>query len=177
MHKSKVMKKTTHILATIIFTALLAWSLNATAQTYSITVVQPNGGESWGVGTTHLISWNDNLTKPVKIELLRADTLYRIITSSTSGTTYAWSIPDSSAYAGNNFKVRISSTVINTINSKSANVFTITSTPTAGTIHIVQPDTTGISWGTGTTHLISWRGFLSSSPVKIELLQIGRAHV
>ncbi len=165
------MKKVKHILAIVLIAFLGAGSMQLTAQTYSITVIQPNGGESWGLGSTHLITWTDNLTKPVKVELLRNDTLFRTIVSSTTGSTYSWTIPDSSDYVGTNFKIRVTSTVLSTITNKSENVFSITSSPVAGTIQLVQPDASGISWEKGTSHLISWTGFLSSSPVKIELLR------
>ena len=162
------MKKFKHILTIFLFATFLAWNMNAMAQTYSITVIQPNGGESWAVGTSHLISWTDNLSGAVKIELLQADTVFRTITSSVTGSTYSWAIPDSTVFVGTNFKVKISSTVNNTISDVSDNVFTIISTPTGGTIHVVQPDVAGISWAVGTTHLISWT---ANETVKIELLQ------
>ena len=91
----------------------------------SITVTSPNGGDVWKQGTTHTITWGyaGNPGTTVKIELLNGDTLYKVLTSSTSigkanHGSYSWKISTSIA-AGNNYKIRITS--------KSNSVYTDTS--------------------------------------------------
>jgi PKD repeat protein len=91
----------------------------------SITVTSPNGGEVWKQGTTHTITWDYTGTpgSTVKIELLNGNTLYKVLTSSTSigkanHGSYSWKISTSIA-AGNNYKIRITS--------KSNSVYTDTS--------------------------------------------------
>ncbi|NOX84564.1 MAG: hypothetical protein GXO86_01145, partial [Chlorobi bacterium] len=162
------MKKFTNILTAFLFAAFFAWNMNAMAQTYFITVVQPNGGESWAVGTSHLISWKDNLTTPVKI-LLSNGGAYAVIPGATSvtGSTWTWNIPAGHA-TGTTFKIKVESKIDNTIHDESDAVFSITAHTSGGTIHVVQPDVTGISWAVGTSHLISWTDNLTE-PVKIEL--------
>lgn len=77
----------------------------------SITVTSPNGGESWKHGTVHTITWTKagNPGTNVKIELLRGNTVNRVLTSSKSGTSYSWTI-DPAQTPGTDYKVRITST-------------------------------------------------------------------
>jgi len=61
-----------------------------------ITIISPNGGENWKVGTKQTIMWNDIISENVKISLYKSDTLYAKITGSTSSDgSYKWNIPDS----------------------------------------------------------------------------------
>ena len=80
------MKRFKHILTAFLLAMLTAWSLSATAQTYSVTVIQPNGGETWAQGTSHLISWTDNLSGPVKIQWSINGGTYMTITGALSVT-------------------------------------------------------------------------------------------
>ena len=89
----------------------------------SITINQPNqSGLKWVQGTTNLISWDDNMTEPVKIELcyygLTAGAASPISTvalpnapgaSSVIGTTFSWSIPESQATGY--YRIKILSTL------------------------------------------------------------------
>ena len=70
----------------------------------SITVATPNGGESWGAGTTKTIQWNYTGTPgtSVKIELYHNDVLDSTITSSApigsgGSGSYNWNIPQNLA--------------------------------------------------------------------------------
>jgi hypothetical protein len=93
----------------------------------SITVVSPNGGQSWVAGTKHAITWSaTNLTGYVKIELLKSGSRVRTITSSisVSSNSYNWSIATSQS-SGSNYRVRITSTSNKAVSDTSDADFTI----------------------------------------------------
>ncbi|MCX6307215.1 MAG: choice-of-anchor J domain-containing protein, partial [Bacteroidetes bacterium] len=76
----------------------------------TITVASPNGGESWQQGSVHSITWSDNISENVRIELYKGGVLNLTIAASTASTgTYSWTIP-SGQPAGNDYSVKISST-------------------------------------------------------------------
>ena len=79
-----------------------------TAQTNNnITVISPIGGESWQAGTSQQITWTDNLTGNVEIQLLKGGVFNSSITTSTvSDGSYTWNIPDSTV-AGSDYKIKI----------------------------------------------------------------------
>ena len=94
----------------------------------SITVISPNGGESWIAGTKHAIAWNvSNLTGYVKIDLLKSGSLVKTITSSVAASngSYNWSI-SSSQSSGNDYRIRITSTSNTAVSDTSDANFTIT---------------------------------------------------
>ncbi|MBN2616666.1 MAG: T9SS type A sorting domain-containing protein [Bacteroidales bacterium] len=134
----------------------------------TIVLVQPNGGNQWAVGTEHLISWYDNFTSPVKIELLSADTVYSVLANSVSGNGFGWVIGDT-VPVGSDFKIKLTSTADTTVLDTSDSAFSILATPTGGTIDLVQPDG-GESWVLGTEHLISWSDNFTN-PVTVELFK------
>jgi len=72
-----------------------------------ITVISPNGGEMWARGSTHCITWIDNITQNVRIELWKGNIFQSLITASTpsTGSCY-WAIP-STQPVGNDYKVKI----------------------------------------------------------------------
>jgi hypothetical protein len=89
----------------------------------AITINQPNlSGLKWVQGTTNLISWDDNMTEPVKIELCYYGTTAGAASpistvalpnapgaSSVTGTTFSWSIPESQSTGY--YRIKISSTL------------------------------------------------------------------
>jgi hypothetical protein len=107
----------------------------------SVRVLSPNGGEVWCKGETVTITWLDNLSGNVKIELLQDGTSIKIIASSTAsdglhGWTVANSPPDN-----NNYKIRITSVAPPTILDESDTNFTIT-TCTSGAKSAANGDLT-----------------------------------
>ena len=60
-----------------------------------ITVISPNGGEDWEIGSSNLITWSSaNAGNYVKIELFLSGSFYATIAPSTyNGGYYNWSIP------------------------------------------------------------------------------------
>ncbi|MEI6899141.1 MAG: Ser-Thr-rich GPI-anchored membrane family protein [Bacteroidota bacterium] len=146
---------------------------NFTLSYGSVTVTSPNGGEVWQYGTTHLITWTDNICEDVKIELWKGGAFNSLLTSSTpSNGSFAWAIT-SNYTAGSDYKIKIMS-----VNSASGtngvvfdfsdNNFTIGSNNTAQ-VTVIAPNG-GESWIIGCPNTISW---LTSAPgpVKIELFK------
>ncbi|MCF8229579.1 MAG: T9SS type A sorting domain-containing protein [Bacteroidales bacterium] len=134
-----------------------------------IQVLQPNDGEQWLRGTTKLISWTDNLSGKVGIELndVTAGTFTNIATD-IEGSTYSWDIPAGHA-AHDNYKIKIySMDDPANINDKSDHNFEITGLPAGSFITVIQPNG-GDVWEIGSTHLISWTDNLSGN-VGIELV-------
>ena len=73
-----------------------------------ITVTSPNGGETWVKGSTHIITWLDNITYNVRIELWKGGIFNSLINASapSTGSCY-WAIP-ATQQSGSDYKVRIS---------------------------------------------------------------------
>ncbi len=82
----------------------------------SLTLISPNGGESWKLGSTQTIQWSyaGSVGTTVKIEVLKAGTLWSTLTASTpvgSGGTgsFSWNIEPALA-AASDYQIRITST-------------------------------------------------------------------
>ena len=78
----------------------------------SITVMSPNGGQSWVTGTKNTITWSEAyLTGYVKIELLKSGSSVRTITSSVAASSgsYNWTIPTTQS-SGSAYRIKITST-------------------------------------------------------------------
>jgi hypothetical protein len=97
----------------------------------SITVIDPNGGESWEIGTSRTIQWTytGNPSPFVKIQLLRGTTVSRTINNKApignNGTgSFSWLLP-SGLVTGDNFKIRIISTNSAAYRDESEAVFSI----------------------------------------------------
>ncbi len=74
-----------------------------------ITVTSPNGGETRQVGEELNITWEDNVSGNVKLDLYQGDELVAPIVEATeTDQSYSWTIPDSIA-AGNNYQVKVTS--------------------------------------------------------------------
>jgi len=131
----------------------------------SVTVLTPNGGETWKKGLTYEITWTDDITEDVKIELYQNEMLHSdIIAATASDGAYSWTIPLTTF--GDNFKVKVSSTVMPALHSDlSDNVFSIQS----GSIQVNSPNG-GESFQRGSNMSISWTDDISEN-VKIELYQ------
>ena len=136
----------------------------------SFTVVSPNGSENWTRGTTQTIRWNstENLRSYVKIELLKAGILNRTIIATTlNDGSNPYLIPADLA-PGNDYKVRITSTINASIYNTSDNFGII-----PPKITVTSPNG-GEKWIRGTAYAITWN--YTGNPgtyVKIELLKNG----
>ena len=133
-----------------------------------VTVLTPNGAETWARGTTHTITWDDNLTSNVKIELCDpAGASLATIKSSATGNSFNWYIP--SNYSVGSYRIKISN-VNNPACFDLGNVFQI-SASTGGTVTVTAP-TAGEQWNRGASHLITWTKTFPEN-VKIELCNAG----
>ncbi|PLX01614.1 MAG: hypothetical protein C0595_14115, partial [Marinilabiliales bacterium] len=82
-------------------------------------IYQPMGGEQWEENSSHLISWNDDLTEGVILTLLTNSSgswvevpgNTGLSTTPVEGTTFSWPIVDfnGSITYGNHYKIRIAS--------------------------------------------------------------------
>jgi len=136
-----------------------------------ITVTSPNGGETWQIGTSYTITWSDNITSNVKIDLYKSGTYNRLIKDSTpSNGSYSWSIP-TDLTESSSYKVKITSTSNSSVNDYSNNYFTIEEEPPADYITVTSPNG-GETWQMGTSYTITWSDNITSN-VKIDLYKSG----
>ena len=141
----------------------------------TITVTSPNGGEVWLYGTTHLITWNDNVCENVRIELWKSGSFFSLLTASTlSNGSFPWAITNSIP-SGSDYKIKILSCAINsssaTLVYDFSDAFFTIGTSNSCYINVVSPNG-GEGWAKGTTHNITWQ---DNTPyqVRIELWKGG----
>jgi hypothetical protein len=120
----------------------------------SLTVTDPNGGESWVVGSSENITWNRTGTiASVKIDYSTngfADELqnFEIIASTPGGLgTYSWTIPNA---IGTALKVRVTNVADNTVKDESDFNFGI-----KGSVTVTAPNG-GEAWSVGDPMNITW---------------------
>ncbi len=84
-------------ITSVVDTILFDFSNNDfTIFTGGITVISPNGGENWLVGTTQTINWTDNISENVKIELFKGGVFHSLIINTTSSDgSKSWNYPES----------------------------------------------------------------------------------
>ncbi len=76
-----------------------------------ITVISPNGGENWEIGSSHTITWtSENIGNNMKIQLWENGSNYfTIINSTYNDGSYNWSIPES-IEPSTQYKIKINDT-------------------------------------------------------------------
>jgi hypothetical protein len=130
----------------------------------SVTIITPNGGESWEGSSVQNITWSSigNLNN-VKLEYSsNGGTNWNLITATTANDGIEpWAIPNTPT---NTALVRISDIDDNGPVDTSDAVFTITPKPT---LTILTPNG-GESWGGGKYHNITWTSVATSGTVKIQ---------
>ena len=132
----------------------------------NMVVEQPSvNGIEWLRGTSHLISWTDNIPlNDVVIELYIDDNLNDVldagddfvatVNAAASGSTYTWTIPDVPAtYPDDMYLMKI---YYNDAVDVSNFAFSISDHTTTDVIDVLQPDVAGIHWYRGQPYLISW---------------------
>jgi 5-hydroxyisourate hydrolase-like protein (transthyretin family) len=144
----------------------------------AISVVSPNGGETWQAGTSHNITWSytGNPGAYVQIQLYLNGSLNSTVAASTSignsgQGSYPWML---SSKLGENsaYTIRISSTSNADYSDISDNCFNI-SAANLPKITVTSPNG-GETWQAGTTHAITWS--YSGNPgskVKVQLYKGG----
>lgn len=162
-----------------IFLALLflATALLLSAQLGTITVLSPNGGETWYTGQTYPISWTYvNLIGTVYIQLVpySSTSTQPTITIATNvpieNGSYAWTIP-STINPNGLYKIRIVwiSVLGVYIADESDAPFTITSGYVTPSITVTSPNG-GENWQIGQTYPITWNYTNLTGTVRIELV-------
>jgi len=92
-----------------------------------VTVVSPNGGEAWTVGSSRAITWTASDVTQVKLEYTVDGSTWNLISASTSASagSYTWTVPNTVTTTA---RVRVSDASTATVSDTSDAVFAITST-------------------------------------------------
>ncbi|MCK4979180.1 MAG: hypothetical protein KAS62_02235, partial [Candidatus Delongbacteria bacterium] len=134
----------------------------------SIEVTYPNGGEAFDRGDPINISWTDNISESVRIDLFESDTLsMNIIALTESDGSYVWNIPID---ISGDFKIKITSIDYDVINDLSDNTFNIQ----IGAVSVLTPNGGEVIERDG-LYEITWIDNISEN-VKIELYQNSTFH-
>jgi len=133
---------------------VLRFDVDNTVVTKSLTLISPNGGEDWLIGTTQNITWNSNNITTVRLEYSVDNGVnWELISTETAANeTYAWAFPDINS---DSVIVKISDNDDNTIFDISNNRFRIGELEVS--IKLLSPNG-GEYWTTGSTPRISWEG-------------------
>lgn len=137
----------------------------------TISLQQPNiAGIQWLKGGQYLISWVDDFSDKVTIELWdefgAAGAKVADIASNVPGSTYIWNTAVNPVTLDpGEYTIKVSNST-GTIVDFSDNSFEIVAN--TGFIEVLQPNIAGINWVIGTTNLISWIDEVPG-PVDIEL--------
>jgi hypothetical protein len=91
--------------------------------TGNLALTSPNGGETWMKGSTHPITWNDNVCEPVRIELWKGNSQHSLIAASVPSTgTFMWAIPNTPNFSpASDYRVKI--IVIRPVTNTTATLF------------------------------------------------------
>lgn len=153
---------------TALVALLLLIGVSSTAQPF-VEVLQPQLGDVWVIGSTKLISWNTNFSQPVKIDLVNlTGNVVTPIVASTVNSTYSWYIDELVYTPGDNYIIRVTSTVSASYTDDSE-VFELAESAPGTYVSLQQPNATGINWLNNSTYLISWDTDLGGS-FKLELI-------
>ena len=138
-------------------------------QSPSITVLTPNGSESWATQSTYNIQWNSTqISGNIGIQLFR-DSFEKTITLATANDgSFFWDIPNDLESA-DNYRVKIYSNNNSTINDFSDSRFSILNSSSAY-ISIISPNG-GEEWLKGSTEQIAWSSNQVSGAVRIDLFK------
>lgn len=145
-----------------------------------IQVVSPNGGENMIKGMTYPILWDDNLCKPVRIELWKGGAFHSVVAPSVPSTgQFSWTIPNANTIIpGNDYRIRITeagnSPAVTMVADFSDSVFSILPAPAPGQVTLIAPNG-GESWIMGCPAQITWNTTSALTvPVKLELFRNGQ---
>ncbi|MBN1637704.1 MAG: T9SS type A sorting domain-containing protein, partial [Ignavibacteriales bacterium] len=132
----------------------------------AIIVTYPNGGEVLNKNASYTITWDDNLSENVKIDLYKGGMFdSEIISSTPSNGSYVWAIP-SGLTTGDDYKIRIASTIDSLLFNESDDDFTI-----RDAIIVTYPNG-GERLNKNATYTITWDDNISEN-VRIELYKGG----
>ncbi|MBI3119380.1 MAG: hypothetical protein HYZ00_11870, partial [Candidatus Hydrogenedentes bacterium] len=110
----------------------------------------PNGGESWGVGTTHMIGWTAKpATGPTVILKLRRGSTTQYLKSTSNTGSWNWTLPTDLTPADDYTLLIVTPDYL--YRDFSDGPFRITAAP----LRLTKPNG-GESWDLGTSHLVTW---------------------
>ena len=130
----------------------------------SITIISPNGGESWVVGSSHDITWTTTGTVGnvrIRYSTDGGASWTDIIASTAILGAYAWTVPNAPS---STCLVQVSEASGGGPADQSNAVFSIVVAPA---ITIISPNG-GESWAVGSSHNITWTSAGAVGDVKIE---------
>ncbi len=162
------------LLLGITLTGQLAFAQNPDPE---VTVIQPSeNGIEWVIGNEYLISWVDNFTQGVNIDLVEYDNMgveqgTQNIATNVPGSTYTWDILDDGTYlAGDYYKILVSSTVSPLLyNDDSEHYFKLVNTTSGTSISLNQPNNVP-SIPINSQYLIAWEDDFEDN-VRVELIK------
>ncbi|MCU0449266.1 MAG: hypothetical protein MUC97_05365 [Bernardetiaceae bacterium] len=133
----------------------------------TISILAPNGGESLPRNGNFNLRWQSNFSDNVRVELLRGGNVVLTPFSNIVNTnSVQWAVPNDLPL-GNNYRIRVTNTVLSNVSAQSAGDFTI---GLADSIVVAAPNG-GERLARGSNVDIRWRTSLTSENVVIELLQ------
>ena len=100
--------------------------IDTSQQIPTIIINSPNGGEIWYLGNNYEIDWSRYaVSENIKIELYKSGSYVNTIIASTDNDgSFNWSVPNTLIYS-NNYSIKISSVLNNSITDFSDELFTI----------------------------------------------------
>jgi hypothetical protein len=129
----------------------------------TITVLSPNGGETFELGQSVPLSWVDNIASNVAINLLKGGTVLRNISSSTaSDGSHTWTVPADLTPASD-YKVRVTDLSNTVLKDNSDANFTISAGATSY-VGVLSPNG-GEVFTMGQTMPISWQSNLGGNVI------------
>jgi hypothetical protein len=136
----------------------------------SVTVVAPNGGETFTAGTTNTITWTSDITGNVRVTLLKGGVHYSLISAGTvNDGSFDWLIP-AGLLAGTEYAVKVASSLNPLLFDVSDANFAIIAG--GGTTVAVTSPNGGEALTAGTTNTVTWTSDITGN-VRITLLKAG----
>jgi hypothetical protein len=155
-------------------------------QPQSVTIISPNGGESWTLGSTHVVTWNFSGIPGntlVKLVLFKdgnkiGNIVQNVSIGSSGAGSFNWKVGDyegGTAAAGSGYKIRIRDMNGTYPPGEGAGGFTIVALPPpppppTPSITVKSPNG-GEQWGLGSTHTVTWTAVNISGKVQLELVR------
>lgn len=143
----------------------LGASLVPTTLQGSLTVISPNGGEIWQVGSSQNLTWSSSgVSGSVKLEYTTNGSTWTVINANTANDGgEPWTVP---AAPTSQARVRVTSLGDASVTDTSNGAFSIVSVPVAS-ITVTSPNG-GESWTVGTVRTITWSSSNVSGSVRID---------
>ncbi len=144
-----------------------------------ITVMSPNGGENWQIGSTHNITWKSSgITGNIGIKLFKNGKSLGYIVQSVPVSTkiFRWTISriigKGSISAGLGYQIQIKKSGVT--GDLSNGKFTISSATHSASITVTSPNG-GEDWHIGSTHNITWNSSGITGNIGIKLFKDGKS--